>query len=100
GYDQQDGISACSPCLEHLERVEDKVLAQARNRYRSGGRFEVRQRALEEFLIGKNGQCSRSRPLVAFRQFCGIKITANKSFGRRSLLDFSNNGGTGAPDLS
>ncbi len=64
--DQQDGVGTGGAGLEDLKWIEDEVLAKAGIFTAPRGRCEIFKRALEELLIGKNGE--RCGP-------CGLKGT-------------------------
>ena len=63
GDDQQHEIGAVRPCLVHLVRADDEVLAQHRDVDRGADRVQVGQRAAEPAALGEH----RDRPRAAGR---------------------------------
>src|SRR5262249_49917813 len=53
---QQDRVGVVGPCFQHLEVVNDKVLAQARQLGGRGSLAQVPQRPLKELLVGEHGK--------------------------------------------
>ena len=90
GDDEEDGVGAGSAGFEHLERVEDKVLADAGNVDGGGGSFKVMDRAEEEHLVREDREGSRPCKLKCDGKLRGMEVASNEPFGRRRLLDLRN----------
>jgi hypothetical protein len=90
------------PSLQDLELVHDKVLAQARNRSQFRSQFQVPQAPLEEMLLGQDGQGRCASLGQQRRQRGNVEVGPDQSLGRRSLLEFRDDGrtmlGPGAQD--
>ena len=56
GDDEEDGVGTGGAGFEDLEGVEDEVLAEAGELDDAGGLFEVGEGALEELLVGEDGE--------------------------------------------
>ena len=54
--DQQNRVGAVRGGFDHVQFVDGEILAQNRDRDRGARRFEIRQTALEKFLVGQDAQ--------------------------------------------
>ena len=77
--DQQDGIRAMGPSLDDLVLIDDEVFPEARESGYRRRRLEIRQAALEKWLVGEHRQCRGTGPLEGLCQCGGIEILADQA---------------------
>lgn len=95
--DDEDGAGAGFAGLEHLDRVDHEILAEAGAR---GGRVaevggdaaEVVERAAEVFFVGEDGEGVGAGGLVALGLLEGGGAGFDVAGGRRAALDFGDDG--------
>ncbi len=80
GDDEENGVGAGGAGLEDLKGVEDEVLAQTGNLDDAGGLVQVGERALEELLVGEDGESGGPGGLKGAGERRGVKVAANQAF--------------------
>lgn len=95
GDDQKDGVGSVSTGFEDLEGVDDEVFPEAGDGDGCGGVFEVCERALEEGLVGEDGEGGGSALREAAGEGGGIEVRANEALRRRGFFEFGEDGGVG-----
>jgi hypothetical protein len=83
---QQDRVRAVRARFDDLVLVEDKVLAQTRQRHGGGSQLQVAQAALKVGLIREHGERSGSAGAIAPRHPGRIEVRADHTLRRRSFL--------------
>ena len=83
----------CAAASSTCSGRNGKVLAQNRQRHRRAGGFQIGQAALEESLVGENGNGRRAAALVSRGDARRVEIRRQHAAAGRRLLDFRDNGG-------
>ena len=86
--DQQHGVGPGRPGLDHLVRVDDKILAQHGQIDRRADLAKILQAALEVRLVGQHADARRAVPLVDAGDLDRIEIGADHALARAGLLHF------------
>ena len=86
--------------FEDLVLVDGEVFAEAGNGDGARGNLEIAEAALKKRLIGEDGEGCGAAVLIAGGEPLHIEVGADEAFGRRSFLDFGDDGGAGLRALA
>ena len=92
GDDQQCRVGSDGARLEHLDLVDDEVLAEDRERAGGAGTLQVVDRSAEERAIGEHGEASRPTLGVSLGGRRRIEIRRQLALRRRAALDLRHHG--------
>ena len=100
GRDEEDSVGMMGAGLDNLVLVHDEVFAEAGDLRDCGGDLEVAQAALEEGLVGENGEGGGSGIFEAGGQRLRVELRANQTLRGRRFFELGDDGGSGSGGIT
>jgi hypothetical protein len=95
--DEENRIGAGRGRFENMIFRDGEIFPQDGQCARSAGGTKIVQAALEEIVVGQDGERRSTAVLVLFRERDGVEIGDEHSLARRGLFDLGDNSGMTGP---
>jgi hypothetical protein len=92
GHNEQHQVGTVRPCLMHLVRRDDEVLAQHRHTDRGSHGRQILQRPAEPPALGEHADAARAAGRVLTGQFRRVRNVGQRALRRRRPLDLGDDG--------